>query len=1146
MATPFRLKRSSVASKRPGLTDLQKGELALNFYDGHLFAERDTAGVGIGTTIANLTPWKETFGGAAINYENSVGIGSTNPTGRLDVFGLTVLDEVKVSGFSTFTDTVGITSNLKVSGISSITNTFYFTGITTGREIFFQPSENRIQFKDHAKAVFGTGNKFQIYHNGSSAFVHNFTGNLELQAPANSTIDLNRTAHLEEGLNVTAGVSTFAATVKASDRLEVDGVTDLDELTVTGFSTFSGQVGLNTHVDINDHSRLRFGDGVDLQIYHDGANSYVSDQGTGDLRLSGNVVKLNNTDNTATMVKATQGGSVELNYDGSKKFETTGVGVSILNGIGATFATISAPAELIIDPAAVGDNTGLVRIKGDLYVDGTEFIVDSETIKLADHVVGIASTSTTDALTDGAGIGIGTNKFFTFDNSNTAFKSTENINLESGHSYKIDGSDALSADTLGAGVINSSLTNLGTLTHLNVTGVTTSTGGFRAGTGGTTFTTKSGRVGINTSQASDEHMLEVYGNINIVGDDVEYYQNGQRRTAGVGIHSRGTVVAGLGATIIDFVGTAVSSILFSDVGIATVNLRKTTFSRDTTSFTATSGQTSFSLSYTPGFIDVYVNGIRLTAAEFTASNGSSVVLNTGAFAGDIVDITAFVDDGFAVGGKWSPQDGTPSNIFYSTGNVGVHSTSPKVTLDVVGEARVTGVVTAGAYLVGGNQVISSARQLQNIASLDSTTTATIESAIANAPNTFTDLKVSGIATFSNNVDIDGHTELDDLNVSGFSTFSSAVRVNTTSGARAVTFNAPTLGPYVTFEVAGTAKADLGPEGAALGVGSTDRFLINARQARDIALRTNNTERLTITGGGRVGLGITTPRALVDFGSGTGNGTLNQTASNYQAVFEAPTGTGNYTRNIAFVVGTSSTVSAAINAIDEGGNNATGLIVATGTEGAIAERLRIKSNGQVGIGTDMAANAASNYGFAVHRESGTGYLYTETAESGASAGLRAKAGTADFTIFTTQGTGQFAIYDNTNTAERFRITSTGLVGIGSTAPKGDVDIGEEFTLHTTTTTVSSTAATAIDTLAIAKYRSSRFQVQITQGTDYQSSDLMVIHDGTIASIIEYGSIATNNMLASFTSTISGSNLLLQVNMGSSTSATVKVVRYGISI
>ena len=68
MATPYRFKRSAVSGKRPGLTDLEKGELALNFYDGHLFAEVDTAGVGIGTTIANLTPWKENFSSNSINY----------------------------------------------------------------------------------------------------------------------------------------------------------------------------------------------------------------------------------------------------------------------------------------------------------------------------------------------------------------------------------------------------------------------------------------------------------------------------------------------------------------------------------------------------------------------------------------------------------------------------------------------------------------------------------------------------------------------------------------------------------------------------------------------------------------------------------------------------------------------------------------------------------------------------------------------------------------------------------------------------------------------------------------------------------------------------------------------------------------------
>ena len=72
MATPFKLKRSAVTGKRPGLDDMQIGELAINFYDGHLFAERDTQGVGIGTTVALLTPWIENFGGGSIVYNGIV------------------------------------------------------------------------------------------------------------------------------------------------------------------------------------------------------------------------------------------------------------------------------------------------------------------------------------------------------------------------------------------------------------------------------------------------------------------------------------------------------------------------------------------------------------------------------------------------------------------------------------------------------------------------------------------------------------------------------------------------------------------------------------------------------------------------------------------------------------------------------------------------------------------------------------------------------------------------------------------------------------------------------------------------------------------------------------------------------------------
>ena len=60
-----------------------------------------------------------------------------------------------------------------------------------------------------------------------------------------------------------------------------------------------------------------------------------------------------------------------------------------------------------------------------------------------------------------------------------------------------------------------------------------------------------------------------------------------------------------------------------------------------------------------------------------------------------------------------------------------------------------GIATVSALNISTTEVISSARQLKNIASLDATTTATIETAIASAPNTFTDLNVTGITTLAN-------------------------------------------------------------------------------------------------------------------------------------------------------------------------------------------------------------------------------------------------------------------------------------------------------------------------------------------------------------------------------------------------------------
>lgn len=57
--------------------------------------------------------------------------------------------------------------------------------------------------------------------------------------------------------------------------------------------------------------------------------------------------------------------------------------------------------------------------------------------------------------------------------------------------------------------------------------------------------------------------------------------------------------------------------------------------------TATSGQTIFTAEYTPGFVNVFLNGVRLDTVDYTATNGTSITLGTGATTGDLVYIQAF-------------------------------------------------------------------------------------------------------------------------------------------------------------------------------------------------------------------------------------------------------------------------------------------------------------------------------------------------------------------------------------------------------------------------------------------------------------------------------------------------------------------------
>ena len=82
---------------------------------------------------------------------------------------------------------------------------------------------------------------------------------------------------------------------------------------------------------------MRFGDGDDLQIYHDSSNSYITDSGSGNLLIgSDNDLWITNAAGTENKARFTTNGGVNLYHDNSKKFETTTSGVSITGSTTAT------------------------------------------------------------------------------------------------------------------------------------------------------------------------------------------------------------------------------------------------------------------------------------------------------------------------------------------------------------------------------------------------------------------------------------------------------------------------------------------------------------------------------------------------------------------------------------------------------------------------------------------------------------------------------------------------------------------------------------------------------------------------------------------------------------------------------------------
>ena len=179
--------------------------------------------------------------------------------------------------------------------------------------------------------------------------------------------------------------TAIVASLDISGDIDVDGTTNLDVVDIDGAVDFASTTAHAGNATFADNAKAIFGAGSDLQIYHDGSNSYIKEDGTGNLIVGVDDFRLMNPAITELMISANTDSYVRLYHAGDQKLATTATGIDVTG-------TVTADG-LSVDTSSVGgfkvtnEATSGVRLTAyqgttnsnvrNAYVDSQQFVVST-------------------------------------------------------------------------------------------------------------------------------------------------------------------------------------------------------------------------------------------------------------------------------------------------------------------------------------------------------------------------------------------------------------------------------------------------------------------------------------------------------------------------------------------------------------------------------------------------------------------------------------------------------------------------------------------------------------------------------------------------------------------------------------------------